>query len=94
MAKIIRRAIPIGAIGEFITPPWSNLKEAPSRKLPLTARKTVFSHLKLTDLWITSLLFDLNNKFIKGASLLALYLYISHTNCRFKRVLGFVKEHA
>ena len=22
MAKIIRRAIPIGAIGEFITPPW------------------------------------------------------------------------
>ena len=28
--------------------------------------------VKLTDLWITSLLFDLNFKFINGASLLAL----------------------
>ena len=29
----------------------SNLKEAPSRKLPLTARKTVFSHLKEKAIW-------------------------------------------
>ena len=31
-------------------PPWSNLKHAPSRELPLAARKTVFSHLKDVDL--------------------------------------------
>ena len=36
------------------------------------AQKSHEYALKLTDLWLTSLLFDLNYKLINGASLLAL----------------------
>ena len=35
----------------------SNLKHAPSRKLPLTAHKTVFSHLKLSACWLSRNIF-------------------------------------
>ena len=42
----------------------------------------VLCALKLTELWNTSLLFDLNYKYVNGASLLALaksIYYIKHT---------------
>ena len=51
---------------------FANYFSLKSLSLSLKSHMNVLFVLKLTELWNTSLLFDLNYKYINGASLLAL----------------------
>ena len=61
----------------------SNLKHAPSRELPLTARKTVFSHLK------DMVLFELASYQLATAALKYPYISISSYNTKTIEVTQF-----
>ena len=56
----------------FTLGPFANYFSLKSLSLSLKSHMNVLCALKLTELWNTSLLFDLNYKYIMGASLLAL----------------------
>ena len=51
---------------------FANYFSLKSLNLSLKSHMNVLCALKLTEMWSTSLLFDLNSKYIMGASLLAL----------------------
>ena len=62
---------------------FANYFSLTSLSLSLKSHMNVLYALKLTELWNTSLLFDLNYKYINGASLLALVKSIYYLTTAF-----------